>query len=115
MLGSAARIISDRIIRDTLEASSRTIFSVGCTRSEIRTVSSHPMALAQCERFFAQYPQFKRTPAEDTAGSVRQMMDSDDKSHAAIASRRAVTHYHAAILAERIQDNAENFTRFVLL
>src|SRR2546429_7065199 len=76
---------------------------------------SHPMALAQCERFFAAHAKWKRVPAEDTAGSVREMISSGDKSRAAIAGRRAAEHYHGVILAERIQDNPENFTRFVLL
>ena len=73
------------------------------------------MALAQCERFFAAHPQWKRVPAEDTAGSVREALSRGDKSYAAIAGRRAAEHYHGVILAESIQDNAENFTRFVLL
>jgi prephenate dehydratase len=91
------------------------IASPGSSLADIRAVSSHPMALAQCERFFAAHPRFKRAPAEDTAGSVREVLASGDKSHAAIAGRRAADHYHGAILAESIQDNAENFTRFVLL
>jgi len=73
------------------------------------------MALAQCELFFAAHPQWKRVPAEDTAGSVRELLTRGDKSCAAIAGRRAAAHYHVVILAEGIQDNAENFTRFVLL
>jgi len=73
------------------------------------------MALAQCERFFAAHPEWKRVPAEDTAGSVREALSRGDKSCAAIAGRRAAEHYHGVILAESIQDNAENFTRFVLL
>ncbi len=91
------------------------IAAPGASLSEIRSVASHPMALAQCERFFAAHPQWKRVPAEDTAGSVREALSSGDKSRAAIAGRRAAEHYHGVILAERIQDNAENFTRFVLL
>jgi len=57
----------------------------------------------------------KRVPAEDTAGSVREALSSGDKSCAAIAGRRAAEHYKGVILAESIQDNAENFTRFALL
>jgi len=91
------------------------IATPGASLSDIRSVASHPMALAQCERFFAAHPQWKRVPAEDTAGSVREALSSRDKSRAAIAGRRAAEHYHGVILAERIQDNAENFTRFVLL
>ena len=87
----------------------------GTTLADIRSVASHPMALAQCERLFAAHPQWKRVPAEDTAGSVREMLARSDKSCASIAGRRAAEHYKGVILAERIQDNAENFTRFVLL
>jgi prephenate dehydratase len=73
------------------------------------------MALAQCERFFSSRPELKRIPAEDTAGSVREVLARGDKSSAAIAGRRAAEHYRGVILAKSIQDNAENFTRFVLL
>jgi prephenate dehydratase len=87
----------------------------GATLQGIRSVASHPMALAQCERFFSAHPELKRVPAEDTAGSVREVLSRGDKSCAAIAGRRAAEHYRGVILAESIQDNAENFTRFVLL
>jgi prephenate dehydratase len=87
----------------------------GTTFAEIRAVASHPVALAQCERFFEAHPRLKRVPAEDTAGSVREMMGTGDKSCAAIAGRPAAGRYGAIILRESIQDNAENFTRFVLL
>jgi prephenate dehydratase len=73
------------------------------------------MALAQCEGFFLAHPGIKRVPAEDTAGSVREALSRGDKSCAAIAGRRAAEHYGGVILADDIQDNAENFTRFVLL
>jgi prephenate dehydratase len=87
----------------------------GASLENISTVSSHPMALAQCERFFSAHPLYKRVPAEDTAGSVREVLARGDKTSAAIAGRRAAEHYRGVILAEHIQDNTENFTRFVLL
>src|SRR6202521_2323165 len=87
----------------------------GATLAGLRSVASHPMALAQCERFFSSHPELKRIPAEDTAGSVREVLARGDKSSAAIAGRRAAEHYKGVILAESVQDNAENFTRFVLL
>jgi prephenate dehydratase len=122
LAGSVVRVY-DLLLESDLTITAETILPIemnliampGTSLSDIRLVSSHPMALAQCERFFAGHPLFKRTPAEDTAGSVREMMARGDKSCAAIAARRAAKHYHATILAERIQDNAENFTRFVLL
>ena len=73
------------------------------------------MALAQCEQFFLAHPGLKRVPAEDTAGSVRQALANGDRTAAGIAGRRAAEHYGGVILKESIQDNSENFTRFVLL
>jgi len=87
----------------------------GASLDDIRSVASHPMALAQCEKFFLSHEHLKRVPAEDTAGSVRDVISRGDKSAAGIAGRRAAIHYRGVILAESIQDNAENFTRFVLL
>lgn len=122
LAGSVVRVF-DLLLESRLAIVAETILPIemqliampGASLEDIRSVSSHPMALAQCERFFAAHPKWKRIPAEDTAGSVRDIISGGDKSHAAIAGRRAAEHYHAAILAERIQDNAENFTRFVLL
>src|SRR6266404_1129576 len=55
-------------------------------------------------------------PVENSlAGCVREALARGDKSGAAIAGRRAAEQYRGVILAESIQDNAENFTRFVLL
>ena len=60
-------------------------------------------------------PDLRRIPAEDTAGSVRIVLQGNDRTAAGIAGKRAAEYYGGAILAENIQDNAENFTRFVLL
>ena len=122
LAGSVVRVY-DLLLESPLEICGETILPIehhllccpGARFEDIRRVASHPMALAQCERFFAAHPNWKRVPAEDTAGSVREMISRGDKSCAAIAGRRAAEHYHGVILAERIQDNPENFTRFVLL
>jgi prephenate dehydratase len=87
----------------------------GATWQGLRSVCSHPMALAQCEKFFLAHPELKRVPAEDTAGSVRDVLASGDQTAAGIAGRQAAKRYGGVILAESIQDNSENFTRFVLL
>ena len=85
------------------------------TFENIETVQSHPMALAQCQRFFAEHPQLKPVTAEDTAGSVADVMQQADATRAAIAGSRAAEIYGAAIIRKSIQDRPENFTRFVLL
>jgi prephenate dehydratase len=122
LAGSVVRVY-DLLLESHLAIVAETILPIemqlialpGASLNDIRSVASHPMALAQCERFFAVHPKWKRVPAEDTAGSVREMISCGDKSRAAIAGRRAAEHYHGLVLAERIQDNPENFTRFVLL
>jgi prephenate dehydratase len=93
----------------------RLIACPGATLDSLKSVASHPMALAQCEHFFVAHPHLKRIPAEDTAGSVREVLARGDKTSAAIAGRRAAEHYGGVILASDIQDDPENFTRFFLL
>lgn len=87
----------------------------GATFEKITTVSSHPVALAQCEKFFAAHPGIKRITVDDTAGSVRDVMRESDPTKAGIASRRAADVYGGAILREHLEDHAENYTRFLLL
>ncbi len=122
LAGSVVRVY-DLLLQSPLEICGETILAIehhlmacpGVTFEDLRSVASHPMALAQCEHFFESHPSLKRVPAEDTAGSVREMMARGDKTAACIAGFRAAGHYNATILRRGIQDNAENFTRFVLL
>lgn len=87
----------------------------GATLGGIRSVESHPMALAQCERLFAAHREWARVAAEDTAGSVRHVVESGDRARAAIAGSRAAVHHGGVILARNVQDDVGNFTRFLLL
>jgi prephenate dehydratase len=87
----------------------------GATLDGIMQVSSHPVALAQCERFFASHPGIKKVTAQDTAGSVHDAIQAGDPSKAAIASRRAAEVYGGVILLEHLEDHPENYTRFLLL
>ena len=122
LAGSVVRVY-DLLLESALTITAETILPIehhligcpGATLGDLCSVASHPMALAQCERFFEAHPDLKRVPAEDTAGSVRGVITRGDKSRAAIASRRAAEHHGGVILLAGIQDNAENFTRFVLL
>src|SRR5579859_2814786 len=105
LAGSVVRVF-DLLLESRLAIVAETILPIemqlialpGASVDDIRSVASHPMALAQCERFFAAHPKWKRVPAEDTAGSVREVISAGDKSRAAIAGRRAAEHYRAEIL-----------------
>jgi prephenate dehydratase len=87
----------------------------GAKFEDIAVVESHPVALAQCEKFFSDHPNLKRIATEDTAGSVRDVIRAGDKSRAAIAGKLAAKIYGGSILREHLEDNRENYTRFLLL
>jgi prephenate dehydratase len=87
----------------------------GVARKDVRQVYSHPVALAQCGRFFAKNPRVERIPFYDTAGAVKMLAERRPPGAAAIASRIAAEVYHARILATHLEDLRENYTRFLLL
>jgi prephenate dehydratase len=91
------------------------IAPAGVGVSHIRRVYSHPVALAQCERFLQAHPQIEAEAAYDTAGSVKMVVERGLADEAAIAGATAAEVYGAQILAAGIEDNAQNFTRFLLL
>jgi prephenate dehydratase len=91
------------------------IAPAGVAFSDVRRVHSHPVALAQCEKFLRANPQIEVAPAYDTAGSVKMIIENGRGGEAAIAGATAAAVYGAEIIAESIEDNQENFTRFLLL
>ncbi len=81
----------------------------------VRVVYSHPQALGQCRAFLQRHPRWRQIPAYDTAGSVKLVHDRGQRDEAAIASRRSAALYEMKILAEGIQTEHGNSTRFFLL
>ena len=91
---------------------------IGCPGASLNTiekVQSHPVALAQCSRFFQTHPKLKSVIADDTAGSVAEVIRRGDPKLAAIAGRGAADYYGGSIICKSIQDEANNYTRFLLL
>lgn len=80
----------------------------------IRRVYSHPQALAQCESFLRRLG-VEAVATYDTAGSAKMIREQRLGSSAAIASRRAAQIYDLAVLAEAIETNPSNVTRFLVL
>jgi len=86
----------------------------GVTLKDIKSVESHVQALGQCRRIIRKLG-IKPVVAGDTAGSARDISERGDKTSAAIASRLAAQIYGLNILAEDVEDEAHNTTRFVVL
>ena len=86
----------------------------GAKLADIKTVESHVHALGQCRRIIRKLG-IKPLVAADTAGSARDISQRGDKTIAAIASRLAADIYGLDILAEDVEDEAHNTTRFVVL
>jgi chorismate mutase/prephenate dehydratase len=81
---------------------------------QIKTVYSHPQALAQCRKFLEQH-NLKTISTFDTAGSVKMIKEEKMMDSAAIASERAAYIYGMTILEREIEDVKNNSTRFFVL
>ena len=87
----------------------------GSKLSDIKEVMSHPMALMQCEDFIDTLPGVKIVEHEDTALAAKDISDKEMHGSAAICSALAAEMYGLEILAEGIETNKRNFTRFLIL
>ena len=90
------------------------IANKGTTLEQVKTVYSHPQALAQC-RNFLERSGWELIPTYDTAGSAKMLKEKGLKDAVAIASERAAELYGLKILAREIEDNPNNYTRFFVL
>ena len=86
----------------------------GAKLADIKTVESHVHALGQCRRIIRKLG-IKPIVSGDTAGSARIVAERGDKSCASIASKLAAEIYGLDILAEDVEDETHNTTRFVVL
>lgn len=91
------------------------IARAGVALGDVRRVCSHPVALAQCEKFLRANPQIEVAQVYDTAGGVKMVIENGRDDETAIAGATAAEIYGAQIIAKGIEDNPKNFTRFLLL
>lgn len=82
--------------------------------ADIKTVYSHPQALAQCEDFLKKLDA-EVVPIYNTAAAAKRIREQGLKGCAAIASRRAAQIYGLEIIAENIETSADNYTRFFII
>lgn len=83
--------------------------------NDLRTVYSHPKALEQCVQFFRKHSYLTPFAYNDTAEAARFVALQKKREIAAIASDKAADLYDLDILATNIQDNPNNWTRFLII
>ncbi len=109
--GSKMKIIGEAYLR----IKQNLVALPGQKIENIKEVFSHPMAILQCQHFFDQYSDIRLVDALDTALSAKEIQDKKLLGVGAIASTLAANKYNLKILADSIETNKMNYTRFLIL
>jgi len=104
------------IVGETMKAVRHQLLCVpGAKLEDIRQISSHPQAIAQCDEFLATLKNVQLIPSGNTAISAREVAERQDPTCAAIASEEAAKAFGLSILQRDIQTSDLNTTRFFIL
>ena len=104
---------NDRIVGEVVRPIRHCLLALpGAKLEGLQKVISHPVALAQCLRFFADHPGIAAVAVHDTAGAARLVSEGGDLSVGAIAPEAAAKRYGLAVLGRDLQDRPDNSTRF---
>ncbi len=111
----------DLLVKHALEAIAETFVRIELnliahpkTRlDQVREVYSHPVALAQCQKFLKGLRKVEQISFYDTAGSVKYLKEGGLQESAAVASADSARLYGMKILRAGIEDNRQNYTRFI--
>ncbi len=87
----------------------------GTKIEDIKEVASHPHALAQCSAFMKAHPHIHAVPSANTAVAAKELAASGRRDMAVIASRTCAELYGLEVVAEKLQDAAYNYTRFICI
>jgi len=87
----------------------------GTELSQIREIYSHEQAISQCTEFLRSMPNVKVNCCENTAMAAQMVAESDRKDVAALSSRSCIELYGLKCLASSVQDQGNNFTRFICI
>lgn len=83
--------------------------------NQIKKIYSQPQALGQCTDFISSLKNVEVIPVYDTAGAAKMVANADNYDTAAIASQNAAEKYNLKIIKGRIQNNKQNYTRFLVI
>ncbi|MCH5264352.1 MAG: prephenate dehydratase [Lachnospiraceae bacterium] len=87
----------------------------GVEIENLHTVYSHPQGLLQCREFMEKHPHLHGVEYGSTAAAAKKVAQEKDPAQAAIASRRAAEEYGLAVVADSIQQEKNNCTRFIII
>jgi prephenate dehydratase len=87
----------------------------GVKFEDIKTVTSHPIAIRQCNDFLDEYPHLKVVESSDTAACAKKIREEQLTDTVAIANNLAAKLYGLDILERRIESNKKNYTRFLII
>ena len=87
----------------------------GTKLQDVTEVHSHPIALMQCAEFLDSLSGIKVVEKDDTATSAKWIADNKSERHAAICGRHAAESFGLEVLADGVETNKRNFTRFLVI
>ena len=116
---SRAAIAANPTVREegtiTLDIVQSLLVVPGAQLDDIRTVASHPVALAQCNKFFAAHRNVTPIASYDTAGAARDVAAHGSRAEAAIASPAAAQRYGLEVRIANVSDASDNRTTFAVV
>ncbi len=88
---------------------------LGCKAKDIKEIFSHEQAIAQCSKFLEDLKGVKVTVVENTAVAAQMVAQSERSDVAALSSHNCAELYGLAVLGVDVQNNSNNFTRFICI
>lgn len=87
----------------------------GSSLQDIKEVFSHEQAINQCSQFIKEHPEIKFTPVANTAMASLAVANSERNDVAALSSRHCAELYGLQNLISSVQDQGNNYTRFICI
>lgn len=87
----------------------------GTTLETIKNVYSHPQGFTQCSSFLSSKPEWNKIDSVSTSSAAKFVSEASSNENAAIASSVNAKYYNLEVIKDYIEDDAKNFTRFVIV